>query len=638
METLATKNFRFSDFELDGVRRLLLKDGEPVALNPKAFDLLFALVESRGEVLNKDALLENVWPGQFVEEGNLKVHIAALRKAFQEDKKEHRFIVTVPGRGYSFVAELEQAEDREIVVEHHRLSRIVVTEENGAADADPSDGVARPVRPPQRPARNLTFIAGLPVIILAAAALGYWFFLGRSTAPTPIESIAVMPFVTDSGSTDLEYLADGMTESLINSLSHLTHLSVKAKTTVSTYKDKNAQPQQIGADLNVQAVLIGRVIQRDDLFALYLSLVDTRTGNQIWGGTYDRKQADIVALQGEIARDVSNKLRTKLSVTEERDLEKKYTEVPEANLLYLKGRFFWNKRSPQDLKKSIDFFEQATRLDPNYALAFAGLADAYSLLSNYGGSLPHETKPKARTAALKALSLDDSLAQAHTALGGVLGDYDYDFAGEEREYKRAIELNPNLATAHHWYGELLTRTGRHEEAAIEFQKALDIDPLSLIINRSHAESHLYARRYNESLSHLEKLKELEPNFYPVYDSLAIVNQVKGNYDESVEAFAQVEELMLGQKQFADQMRQSYARGGWNEFLREMTGPRRPANLPVYIGATFHAALGDKDSAIAELNRSFERRESFVLSIKVDPRLDPLRDDERFIDLMRRIGL
>ncbi|MEO7674269.1 MAG: tetratricopeptide repeat protein [Pyrinomonadaceae bacterium] len=345
---------------------------------------------------------------------------------------------------------------------------------------------------------------------------------------------------------------------------------------------------------------------------------------------------DLISLQSEIARDVSNKLKTKLSGADEQKLAKNYTANAEAYQHYLRGRFFWNKRTPNDFKKAIEYFQQAIALDTDYALAYVGLADAYLLLPNYGGASTREVMPKAQAAALKALSLDDQLAEAHATLGAILGQYNYDYTAEELEYKRAIELNPNYPTAHQWYGELFDRLGRHEEAVVEFRRALEIDPFSLIINRSYGESLLYDRKFDEAIAQLKKTVELDATFAGAHSSLAVVYQVKGSHAESVEEVTKFLEL-VGSAETAALMRESYARGGRHGFLRAMTGKHRPADVPPFIAATFHAELGEKDEAIAELNNAYENREIF-LPLKVDPRLDPLRDDPRFTDLLRRVGL
>ncbi len=479
----------------------------------------------------------------------------------------------------------------------------------------------------------------LVALLVGAIGFGYYFFYTKKTvlSADSKKSIAVLPFVNESGNADVEYLSDGMTETLISSLSQLPTLSVKARSSVFRYKGKETNAKIIGKELNVQAIVHGRVVQRGQDLTLYIELVDAQTENVLWKENYNKPMTNLIALQNEIARDVSNKLETKLSGADEQHLAKNYTENTEAYQLYLKGRYHWNKRTPQDLQKAIEYFQQAIALDPNYALAFTGLADAHALVSNYGGASPRETKPKAREAALKALSLDDRLAEAHTALGTILGDYDYDFAGAEREFKRAIELNPNYTTAHQFYGELLSYRGRHEEAFAEFRRALEIDPLSLILNRTYGESLLFARQYDEAIAQLNKTVELDANFASVHVSLSTVYQLKDDYAGSVEEIAKFQEL-IGEQQNAALMRESFVQGGWEGYLRAMTGTRRPVNLPAYIIATFHAELGEKDKAFAELNKSYENREYFMVLLRVDPRLDSLRDDPRFVEIIKRMNL
>jgi TolB-like protein len=487
-----------------------------------------------------------------------------------------------------------------------------------------------------RPKRIKAILFVGAAVFIAAIGVSAYFYLSRKNNAA-IQSVAVLPFTNASGNTDVEYLSDGITESLINSLSQLPNLSVKARSTVFHYKGKDVTPQQVGSELSVQAVLNGRVIQRGDQLILSLELVDARTGNQIWGEQYNRKPADLVSLQSEIARDVSNKLRVKLSGADEQKLAKNYTANPEAYQLYLKGQFYLKKRTVKDLQKAIECFQQATALEPNYALAFAGLADGYTLISIYGGSPQLDAMPKAKEAALKALALDNNLAEAHASLGQILDYYDYDFVGAEREYNRAIELKPNYATAHQWRGEVLCEQARFEESFGEYRRALELDPFSLIINRMYGHTLLYARQYDASIAQLKKTIELDASFPSAHFTLALAYEAKGNHAECVEEFAKLHELEDG-PQKAALIRESFAKGGWQSFLKAMTGDGRLPNSSTYNAATFYAALGEKDKAFAELNKSYENREASMRSLKIDPLLDPLRDDPRFADLMRRMGL
>jgi eukaryotic-like serine/threonine-protein kinase len=479
-------------------------------------------------------------------------------------------------------------------------------------------------------------VALASLIVLASLGVGVWFFLLRSSSVKQIESIAVLPFENASGNADVEYLSDGMTETLISSLSQLPNLNVKARSSVFRYKGKETNAQTIGKELNVQAILNGRLIQRGDDLILYLELVDADTGNRIWGDQYAKKLTNLVSLQNEIARDVSQKLKTTLSGADEQKVAKNYTQNAEAYRLYLQGRFYWNKRTIKDLQTAIEYFRRAVELDSSYALAYAGLADAYFQLSVYGGAPPREAAPKAKEAVLKALSLDENLAEAHAALGQILNNYEYDFAGAEREYLRAIELNPNYATAHQWYGETLSAVGRRDEAYGAFRRGLELDPLSLIINRMYGMSLFYFRQYDESINQLEQTVKLDPGFQSGHFGLANVYQITGNSADSVEEYAKSEELG-GRPEVAALIRESYAKNGWRGFLKTMTEEGRLRNSPHYNAARFYAALGEKDRAIKELNTAYENRETNIMWLKADPLVDQLRPDPRFQELLRKVG-
>src|SRR5258706_9415406 len=500
----------------------------------------------------------------------------------------------------------------------------------------PSSDTQHKTRELNKPTRRKALVAIAAIMVVSLLAGGsYWSRWSRSKNNAPIESIAVMPFINGSSNPDVEYLSDGMAETLINSLSQLPNLSVKARSSVFRYKGKEVDPQTVGKELNVQAILNGRVLERGDDLTLYLSLVETRTGNQLWGEQYNRKQADLISLQNEIGRDVLSKLKTRLSGAEEQKVAKNYTQNAEAYQLYLQGRFFWNKRTPQTIQKSIEYFQKAIEKDPNYALGYAGLSDGYALLAYYGGAPAQEALPKAREAALKALSMDDNLAESHNALGFVLVLYDYDYVGSERQYRRVIELNPNYALAHQNLGVMLNRIGRHEEGMAEIRRALEIEPLSIVINRLYGDALFCSKRYDDALAQLKKTLELDPAFPTTHLSLSGLYQLTGKYTESVESYATYQDLS-GRPQTAKLARESFAARGWQGYLKEMTGTQRPIGVSPFIAATFLVQLGEKDKAFAELDKALDNREYLLLYIKIDPRLDPLRDDPRLNELIRRM--
>ncbi len=481
--------------------------------------------------------------------------------------------------------------------------------------------------------RKAVSLGVLLVLLVAIGGLGFWYFSNRIADTQLISSIAVLPFVNESGNADMEYLSDGMTESLINRLSQIPNLSVKARNTVFRYKGKDTNT--VARELNVQAVLTGRLVQRGDELTLFLELIDATTENQLWGKQYNRKMTNLVALQTEIALDVSDSLKTRLSGADEQKLAKKYTENAEAYQLYLRGRFHWNKRDVPEMRKSVEFFQQAVTVDPNYALGYAGLADAYSQISQFGNKEPKVLMPKAKEAALKAIALDAQLAEAHAALGLIIAVYDYDFAGATREIKRAIELNPNYGTALHYYSRVLNAQGRHDEALAENRRALEIDPLSLPFNWVYGLHLLYARKYDEAIAQLKKTQELDANFLPARNRLILAYWMKGDYAKFVEEDAKSDE-QNGRPQDAAFSRENFARGGWQGYARAWL--EKIPDMGSYSKALYYAELGEKDKAFAALDKTYEERTGFAMFVKVEPRLDPLRDDPRFQELLRRVGL
>ncbi len=653
MPTRSQHLYEFGPYRLDTAERLLLRDGEPVALTPKAFETLAALVERSGHLIEKDELMKVVWADAFVEESNLTNNVYALRKLLGSGENGRTYIETVPKRGYRFTAPVKESPPETLVVEKRTLTR-VVTEEN-VADHSPQKsmiGAGEAVEGFVDRGETLTKThtialakrTTLPWLLIALLSLsliiaGFFIYRSLTVAPRPqIESIAVLPFRNESGNPDLEYLSDDVTEALINSLSQLSNLSVKARTTVFRYKGKEFELQRISSELSVEAIVTGRVVQHGDDLVLYLSLVDARNGNQLWGEQYNRKLTDLVAVQNEIARDVSHKLRARLSGADERRATKAYTTNVEAYQLFLKGRFHVEKFTPQDTRKALAYFQQAIALDPNFAAAYANLAGTYLLLAGANDFPSRETILKAKENALKALSLDDQLSTAHEFLGFIHFQYDYDFVAAEHEFKRALELDPNDASAHESYGVLLSLLGRHEEALSESRQAAEINPLSPSINSSIGMALIDARRYDEAIAQFKKALELDAYFIPSYNGLAIAYQMQGNYAETVQNRAKILE-MLGNPQGAAFIRESFAARGWQGFLRAMIESQAPQAPPyIYIKATMYAELGENDKALEILNQLYQERSLFILAIKVDPRLDKLRSDTRFQDLLRRVGL
>jgi len=506
-----------------------------------------------------------------------------------------------------------------------------VSQQTGETVASPPSNT-RELKKPKR----VKIIAAVVTLVVAVAGVCGYFLISKRNRP-PIQSIAVMPFINESGNTAVDYLSDGMSDTLISQLSQLTNLNVKARSSVFRYKGKETNPQTVGKDLNVQAILNGRFTQRGDQLSLMLELVDAQTENVIWSEQYNRPQADLVKLQTDIARDVSSKLRMKLSGADAQKLAKTYTSNPEAYRLYLQGRFYWNKREEKDLKTAIDYFHQAIAQDANYALAYAGLADSYAIMGSFNFMMPTDAIPKARGFALKAQSLDASLAEPHTTLGLALVQFDYDFAAAEREYKLAIQLNPNYATAHQWYGELLSSEGRFDEASSALHRALDLEPLSLPINWDYGRLLYNWRKYDEALVQAKKTIDLDPGFARAHRTAVEVYRVRKDYSNAIEEMARYFEVR-GQPENAALVRDTFAKGGWTAYLQLVVADESPLKERNGIKAKAYTELGDLDKAFADLNTAYETHDSFVMWLKVEPQFDPLRSDPRYDELMQKIRI
>ncbi|MBK8466408.1 MAG: tetratricopeptide repeat protein [Chloracidobacterium sp.] len=489
----------------------------------------------------------------------------------------------------------------------------------------------------------------LALVLLAVIVLGGFFGYRYVTPGKQIESIAVMPFINESGNADVEYLSDGMTETLIGNLTQLPNLNVKARSSVFRYKGKETDAKTIGKELNVQAILNGRVAQRGDQLTLSLELVDVQTENAIWSQRYDRKQADLVSLQSEIARDVSSKLKSRLSGAEVASVEKNYTANSEAYQLYLQGRYQWNKREAKAFDKAVEFFKQAIEKDPNYALAYSGLADTYSLFPAYGYSRPKDYMPQAKQAALKALELDPNLAEAHASLGEAIFYYDYDWAGAEKAFKRAIELNPKYATAHQWYAELLDGAGKHDDAIREISKAVELDPFSKIINQQMVQILTVAKRFDEALMQNKKVNELFPDEIGFRYTNATIYEAQGKYSQAFEEYILVGKAARAKPEEIQEAKDMYEKGGWDglvknreeeklKSLNDQQAKDKNAYVQAIEFANSYAYLKDKDKTIEYLNKAYDERSMGVLYLKVSFIWDFVRDDARFKELVKRVGI
>ena len=456
------------------------------------------------------------------------------------------------------------------------------------------------------------------------------------------ETIAVLPFVDENGKAENEYLADGLTESLINRLSLIKNLTVKARSSVFFYKNKAVSPLDISRELSAQAVLRGRIAENGNDLTVNLEMINGRTGSSVWKKLYRLKTTDIAALETEMARDVSQALQSRLSATETQKIEKKPTNNAEAMQLYMRGRFHWNKRTSKDLQKAIAYFEQATTLDPNFALVFAALAESYTLASGYAISTPHESFPKARAAAERALKIDDSLAEAHNALAYVLFNYEWNFAESEREAARAIALNPNYATAFHWFGNAnLLAMGKFDESISALRRAQELDPLSLIVNADLATNYLFARRTDEAIEQFRKTLEMDDNFYYAHAYLGRAYLMKNSFPEALAELKKAQTLSDDPRIYMLFAR-TYAKMGDRKNALKMLARLKDISRYKYVSpyyfALVYAGLNEKDQAFAWLETALREREGRMTLIKVDPLLDDIRSDARFPDYLRRVGL
>jgi len=486
----------------------------------------------------------------------------------------------------------------------------------------------------------LTFIV---LAVFIAAALFY--YSRRQASVTSIDSIAVLPFVNQNNDANVEYLCDGLTESIINSLAKLSHLRVVARSSAFRFKDKGTDPLSAGKELGVRAVLTGRLSQRGDDLLVSVELLDVRENKQLWGDQYSQPVSNLLSMQRSIASEITNNLQLKLSGTEEKNVNKNYTEDVEAYQLYLKGRYYWSKRTEDGAMKAIEYFNEAIKKDPNYALAYTGLADAYCSLGfsfDVGSLPPREAMPKAKEAALKALELDNTLSEAHTSLAMINLLFDWDWAGAEREFKRAIELDPNNANAHHWYSHYLLPMGRTEESLAESKRALENGPLDLILNVHLGWHYLYTRQYKLAAEQFNKSLEMDPNYVQARRYLGLTYEQTGQHEEALAALQSALALVKRNADIEAEVGHALAvankKAEAQRALDRLLALSKERFVSSYDVATIYAGLGDSDKALSWLDKAVEERSDLLVYVQVDPRFDALHRDPRFIKLVQKVGL
>ena len=468
--------------------------------------------------------------------------------------------------------------------------------------------------------------------------------LTRRASRKAIDSLAVLPLANDGGDVEMDYLSDGVTESIINALSTLPKLRVVPRSTVFRYKHVDIDPQLAAAELGVRAVLTGRLRQMNDRLIIAVELIDIERDSQLWGEHYNRQLDDVFSVQEEIAREISDKLRLKLTAKEKKQLARRYTDSAAAYQAYLKGRFYWYKRSLEGLNRSADYFQEALDLDPGYALAYAGLADSYAVLgiAEYGIMAPSEAMPMARAAADKALAIDKTLVEAQTTLAHVAAFYAWDWANADRAFRRAIELNPKYALAHHWYALFLAAMERHDEAITEERRAQEIEPLSLIINKNVGTILYYAGQLEPSIEQYQKTLELETHFARTRFYLGLAYVQQGKYEGAINEYEEAIKFSGGGTVLDALLAHAQALSGNREaadaILTKLKKRRETQYVPAFNIALIYIALGEVDLAFEWLDKAYDERSSWLVSLKIEPLLDSLRSDPRFAALVSRIGL
>jgi TolB-like protein/DNA-binding winged helix-turn-helix (wHTH) protein/Tfp pilus assembly protein PilF len=635
----------FDGFTLDLARGCVTRSDEQIHLRPQTYEVLRYLVANRGHLISKDKLIEEVWKGRAVTDGSLGKCIEELRDALGPEAKQ--FIRNVRGRGYIFDKGAEDSgRAHSVTTQSEQIDVVRVTVEDQEEDPEVivPKALPRAIAPLRSTNRlKITAVAAAgALIMIIAAIIGYRALTGSASEPGPIRSVAVLPFKNESGKPDVEYLSDGMTESLINGLSQASYLSVKAHSSVSRYKGKEIEPQKVAAELSVQAILTGRVVQRGDNLTLYLSLVDGRDGNQIWGEQYDRSLANLVALQNEIGRDVLQKLRVQLSSADVQKVARNYTQSVDAFQLYLKGRHHIGRNTPSEIQRGISHLQQATEIDPNYALAYVALAGAYLTLALNSEMPATEVLPKAKAAASRAVEIDDTLAEAHAELGNIIFWYDWNWSLAETQLKRALQLNPNSAATSMEYAAFLSNTGRYAESIPEIKRAVGLDPLDPTTRALEGIFLIRAGQVDEGLVALQKTLEAHPNHWPAHLFAVSGYLEKRMFDEAVAAARKAKAIAGITPQTIAFLAYTLAKSGKRaeaqsalEELLELSNRRYVSPKSI---AMVYQGLGERDEAISWLERAYEVREPRLTLLKVERGWDNLRDDRRFQDLLRRMRL
>jgi|HubBroStandDraft_2_1064218.scaffolds.fasta_scaffold00046_8 TolB-like protein/DNA-binding winged helix-turn-helix (wHTH) protein/Tfp pilus assembly protein PilF len=621
---------RFADFEVDLRAGRLRKSGTRVRLQEQPFRVLTALLESPGEVVTREELRTRLWPADtFVDfDHRLASAISKLRDALNDSAENPTFVETVGRRGYRLMVPVEP---------------ITPSDEERQPLAVPEPPPALPARRSRRSFVAWSSSALALLLVVTFLALRHW---RRPVATTPavprISSIAVLPLENLSNDPAQEYFVEGMTDEIITDLTKLPGIRVISRTSAMQYKGTHKTLPQIARELNVDGIVEGTVLRDGDRVRIRTQLIYAPEDRHIWAQAYERDLKDVLTLQANLAQDIAHEIQIKLTTVEKATLIADRPVDPEAHELYLKGRFFWNKRDPQGFAKAVDYFQQAIAKDPNYAPAYAGLADAYALSGGFNLVPIAEAMPRAKAAAERALQLDPNLAEAHASLGLIAPFINWNWTEAKEHYERAIELNPNYATAHHWYAEgYLIPMGRVDDALVQIRKAQELDPLSAVIATDMGKELYFARRYDEAILELRRALELDPNFTSAHNWISDSFLEKGEYPAAI---AELEKTKASREERVYIRQTAYLHARMGKRAQAEAELARALQLsrgkPVSSGAVAltYAALGDKDDAFLWLEKAYGENSSFMTSLKFWSVLDPLRSDPRFADLLHRVGL
>jgi TolB-like protein/DNA-binding winged helix-turn-helix (wHTH) protein/Tfp pilus assembly protein PilF len=631
---------RFGTYEVSLQSGEVRKAGLRIRVQQQPMKLLEILLEHAGEVVTREELRSRVWPNEGFGDFDqaLNISIGKLRSALGDSAENPRFIETLPKRGYRFIADVS-------VLDADASPK---SQEPAAGDPPGTDPEGQKIQGPglavasQRRQWSRRWVIGALALVLSLLIFFAWRFRWRAPAPTSIRSIAVLPLDNLSGDASQNYFADGMTDELITDLAQISALRVISRTSVMVYKGARKPLPQIARELNVDAVVEGTVLQSGNQVRITAQLIEASTDKHLWSQSYEGELRDTLALQNRVASAIADQIRINLTPQEQAALKSARAVNPQAYQSYLKGRYFWNKRTADGLKAALAYFQQAIEEDPKYAQAYSGLADTYALLGDwqYAVMTPKETFPKAKAAAIKALELDSRLGEAHNSLAFVLDGFDWDFDSAGKEFQRAIELNPGYATAHHWYAWHLSLLGRFDDAIAELRKAENLDPLSLIINADLAELLGLAHSYDESIRQSRKTIEMDPNFALAHNQLAQAYLQKHLYAVAVAELQEAVKLSGDSPTCIANLARAYVASGKRSEAVELLGDLKKRSNPGYSNASeiamIYASLGDRDQAMNWLEKGYDER--FNPGVLLRSGFDPLRSDPRFEELMRRIGL